>query len=162
MLEFEHLVQVNDPADERFSDLTRAQLWQGLVLRARFPQKFNQGLDCQSEALENNEFLRTIAAGESNFLERVKLTPEKEIHTQTVPGEGEGEDPLHAESRTTIEEPEQGYLFVRFRYRRELVDNSEQVDIAEHLKSAYVQVDRDAIAMIRVLAASELFDQSIN
>lgn len=160
MLEFEHLVQVNDPADERFNDLSRTQLWQGLVLRARFPQKFNQGLDCQSEALENNEFLRTIAAGESSFLERVRLTPEKEIHTQTVPGEGE--DQLQAESRTTIEEPEQGYLFVRFRYRRELLDNSEQVDIAEHLKSAYVQVDRDAIAMIRVLAASELFDQSIN
>jgi len=34
--------------------------------------------------------------------------------------------------------------------------------VAEHLKSAYVQVDRDAIAMIRMLAEAELFDQLIN
>ncbi len=53
-------------------------------------------------------------------------------------------------------------MFVRFIYRRELVDTSEQVDVAEHLKSAYVQVDRDAIALIRMLAESQLFDQPIN
>jgi len=34
--------------------------------------------------------------------------------------------------------------------------------VGEHLKAAYVQIDRDAIAMIRMLAESDLFDQTIN
>ena len=41
-------------------------------------------------------------------------------------------------------------------------DSDSQVDVGEHLKSAYVQVDRDAIAMIRMLAESRMFDQAIN
>ena len=102
--------------------------------------------------------MRIIEAGNSKFCEKVVLTPEQEIHTQTL----SELDQLQAESTTRIEEPEAGYLFVRFIYRRELVDTSEQVDVAEHLKSAYVQVDRDAIAMIRMLAESQLFDQPIN
>jgi hypothetical protein len=51
---------------------------------------------------------------------------------------------------------------VRFSYKRELDDNDSLVDVGEHLKAAYVQIDRDAIAMIRMLAESDLFDQTIN
>jgi len=158
LLEFEHIVQVNDLANTTITDITRTQLWRGLVLRARSPEKFNRGLQCQSEELRNNEFVRIIEAGDSKFCEKVVLTPEQEIHTHTL---SELDQP-HAESTARIEEPESGYLFVRFIYRRELVDTSEQVDVAEHLKSAYVQVDRDAIAMIRMLAESRMFDQPIN
>jgi hypothetical protein len=69
---------------------------------------------------------------------------------------------IEAESEARIEEPQAGYLFVRFRYKRELNEDDERVNVEEHLKSAYVQMDRDAIAMIRLLAESELFDQSLN
>lgn len=158
MLEFEHIVQVNDPPNKRVTDITRSQLWQGLVMRARNPGKFNHGLQCESEALRGNEFVRTIEAGNSSFCEKVTLYPEEEIRTRTL----SDRDQIQAESTTRIEEPESGYLFVRFTYKRELETTTEQVDVAEHLKSAYVQVDRDAIAMIRMLAASNLFDQSIN
>jgi hypothetical protein len=51
---------------------------------------------------------------------------------------------------------------VRFSYERELEESNQEVDIGEHLKSAYVQADRDAIAMIRVLAESKLFEQTSN
>lgn len=158
MLEFEHLVQVNDLTKESITAITRTQLWKGLVLRARCPEKFNQGLKCQSEALRENEFLRIIEAGETKFCEKVTLHPEEKIHTATL---AEMEQ-IQAESTTTIEEPEAGYLFVRFHYKRELVADTEAVDVAEHLKSAYVHVDRDAVAMIRMLAESQLLDGSTN
>lgn len=158
MLEFEHIVQVNDLSNSSIVAITRSQLWQGLVLRARNPEKFNHGLQCQSEELRDNEFVRIIEAGDSKFCEKVILTPEQKIHTSTL----SDLDQLQAESTTRIEEPESGYLFVRFSYRRELPQHTEQVDVAEHLKSAYVQVDRDAIAMIRMLAESRLFDEPIN
>lgn len=158
LLEFEHLVQVNDLNDDSINDLTRNQLWQGLVLRARNPEKFNRSLDCTSEALAENEFLRTIEVGDTSFCERVVLYPQEKIHTATI---AEVEQ-IEAESMTVIEEPEAGYLFVRFSYKRDLLEYDERVDVAEHLKSAYVQVDRDAIALIRMLAETELFDQMIN
>jgi len=158
LLEFEHIVQVNDLNDDSITDLTRQQLWQGLVLRARSPEKFNRSLACEAEAVTENEFLRTITVGDTQFCERVLLHPEEKIHTSTIAEVAQ----IEAESVTTIEEPESGFLFVRFSYKRDLEEYDERVDVAEHLKSAYVQVDRDAIAMIRMLAEAELFDQLIN
>jgi hypothetical protein len=158
LLNFEHIVQVNDPGDSRLPSISRQQLWQGLVMRARNPDKFIRGLQCESQPPDNNEFLRRTQAGDSNFCEKVILDPEHEIRTRTLPDH----DQIKAESTTRIEEPEPGYLFVRFSYQRELEVTTEAVDVAEHLKSAYVQVDRDAIAMIRMLAESRLFDGLIN
>ena len=158
MLEFEHLVQVNDLNNESLTPISRKALWQGLVLRARSPQKFNRSLECTAKPLGQNEFLRTISVGGTKFCEHVVLYPEQKIHTSTV----EEMDQIAAQSTTCIEEPESGYLFVRFSYKRELDEADQQVDVGEHLKSAYVQMDRDAIAMIRMLAASNLFGQTVN
>lgn len=158
MLEFEHIVQVNDPGNAGITSLTRNQLWQGLVLRARKPEKFNHSLQCTSEELGGNEFVRTIDAGNSSFRERVVLYPQEKICTMTITGLQQ----IRAESTTCIEEPESGCLFVRFTYKRELDTSDDSVDVEEHLKAAYVQIDRDAIAMIRLLAESELFNQSVN
>lgn len=158
MLDFQHIVQVNDLADASLGVVTREQLWQGLVMRARFPDKFNHALACQLEQIDENQFIRTIEVGDSSFCDHVVLTPQQQISTKSVPNP----EQIRTESLTRIEEPEAGSLFVRFRYIRELVDNDERVDVAEHLKAAYVQVDRDAIAMIRVLAESNLFDETIN
>lgn len=151
-------MQVNDLTNSGLAALTRSQLWQGLLLRARNPERFNPGLQCLAQPIVNNQFLRNIEAGESTFVEQVTLEPEAAIHTETISSLKQ----LHAESTARIEEPQPGYLFVRFSYKRELEVTTDAVDVAEHLKSAYVQVDRDAVALIRLLAESELFDQSIN
>jgi hypothetical protein len=158
LLKFEHIVQVNDLNNDSIVAISREQLWQGLLLRARCPDKFNHGLRCQSEQPVDNQFMRVIEAGDSKFCEKVILTPQQSIHTRTL----SEIDQLQAESTTRIEEPQAGFLFVRFSYRRELPESSGQVDVAEHLKSAYVQLDRDAVAMIRMLAESRLFDEAIN
>ena len=157
MLEFEHIIQVNDLSNDAIAVRSRAQLLRGLVLRAQQPDKFNQSLSYSYKPLSENEFLRTTSAGESSFYERVVLTPQVKIHT----GTGDSEQ-ISSESTAEIEEPEPNSLFIRFTYKRELGDSNSEIDIGEHLKSAYVQIDRDAIAMIRVMAENNLFDQAIN
>ncbi len=157
MLEFEHIIQVNDPDNDEIPMLTRSQLWEGLVLRARRPDKFNNSLKVTTDDYAEDEFERIIDVGEVRFRERVLLHPDESIHTETL----EEFDQIDARSVTQLEEPEEGYLFVRFSYRREL-DEDDSVNVGEHLKSAYLQTDRDAIGLIRMLAQSGLFGQSIN
>jgi len=154
LLEFEHIVQINDPDDPNIRPLTRAQLWDGLLLRARDPGKFNSALTCRL-AEENSEgFIRYIQAGDTEFREKVSLTPQEKIETVT----SGADQPIHAESAATIEEPAAGYLFVRFVYRRDMEDTAEGHMIGEHLKSAYFHNDIDAIALIRMLADDELLN----
>lgn len=157
MLEFEHIIQVNDPTSDDIPLLSRTQLWEGLVLRARRPDKFNNSLKVQVEDLTEDEFERIIDVGEHQFRERVTLYPDERIHTQTM----EEYQQINAQSVTQLEEPEEEFLFVRFSYQREL-EEEDTVNIGEHLKSAYLQTDQDAIALIRMLAESGLFGQSIN
>ena len=45
VLNFEHLIQINDPLNPLVDSLTPEQLWEGLVLRAEQPQLFVLGLD---------------------------------------------------------------------------------------------------------------------
>jgi hypothetical protein len=154
VLEFEHIIQINDPVDSSVQDLSRTQLWQGLLLRARDPGKFNSALSCRIENEFNTGFVRYVRAGEVEYREQVNLQPQDQILTRT-----EGRQQIHAESTTTIEEPAAAYLYVRFCYRRELDETPDGLMLAAHLKSAYVQLDIDAIALIRMLAMDNFLGQ---
>lgn len=158
MLEFEHIIQVNDPANGEIPILSRTQLWEGLLLRARRPDQFNDSLEVTNKEYAEDEFERIIKVGEFEFHERVVLYQDERIHTKTM----EEYEQIDAESVTQLEEPEEGYLFVRFSYRRELEEGEDSEEVGEHLKSAYLQTDRDAIAQIRILAGSGLFGEAIN
>ena len=158
MLEFEHIVQINDPDNDSIEPMTREQLWEGLLLRAKDPGKFNNGISCRVDKVTEDSFVRYIKAGETEFREQVSLTYQEKIETVTA---GDSQT-IYAESIASIEEPANGYLFVRFTYRRDLEDSKEGVLIGEHLKSAYVQVDIDAIALIRMLADDKLLAMKVN
>ena len=150
LLKFEHIVQVNAHGKPEIRNLTRNQLWQGLVYRAKFPNKFNPSLKCTFQEQKENEFIRTLEASNVSFYEKVILYPEKRIKTFTVAEI----DQLHTESNTSIEEPSADSLFVRFQYKRE-IEESRELDITEYLKTAYLQLDIEAIAMIRIMAEKE-------
>jgi hypothetical protein len=158
LLDFEHIVQINDPDDDSIKPLSRQQLWEGLLLRAKDPGKFNNGLFCRLDEVAENSFVRYIQAGDTEFREQVSLTYQENIETKTV---GVNQS-IHAESVASIEEPASGYLFVRFIYRRDIEDSKEGALIGEHLKSAYVQLDIDAIALIRMLAEDKLLVMKVN
>lgn len=158
LLEFEHIVQINDPQSSHIKLLNRQQLWEGLLLRARDPGKFNSSLSCRIEQVTDEGFMRFIQAGDSEFCEQVFLTHQEKIETIT----SGNDQSIYVESITSIEEPASGYLFVRFIYRRNLEDSREGQLVSEHLKSAYTQVDIDAIALIRLLAEDQLLEKKPN
>ena len=129
MLEFEHIIQVNDPTNGELPMLTRSQLWEGLVLRARRPDRFNSSLQVTTKEYAEDEFERVIDVGDAKFYELVMLYQDEKIHTQTM----EEYEQIDAESVTHLEEPEEGYLFVRFSYRRE-IDEDGSVDVCRALE----------------------------
>ena len=150
MLEFEHLIQINDPHQPQIPPLSRAQLWAGLLLRARHPGEFNDAIESRLEEVDATHFIRYLQIGAEELRDDVHLLEETEIVTR-ITHEG---SLLHAESRTRIEEPEPGFLFVRFTYRRDSANVEGQLNVDEYLKSAYLLNDRDAIAQIRQMVSA--------
>ena len=87
-MRFEHLVQINDPLMPLLTELTRDQLWRGLVLRAEAPTRFIAGLesatiDARRELSGVTELERTLDYGSFRVRYRVRLFPgqRSEIHT---------------------------------------------------------------------------------
>lgn len=150
LLEFEHIVQVNDVAQPELAVLSREILWQGLVYRASYPDHFNSALSCRIEPDTEHRFIRHIGAGELQLRDEVTLVPMQEIRT-LIDGHTQA---LHAESRTRIEEPAPGQLFVRFSYKRDSIGAEGGLNADAFLKEAYLQQDREALIIIRQMAAN--------
>jgi hypothetical protein len=156
VLEFEHLIQINDPKQLHIPALSIEDLWAGLLLRAKYPGEFNPVISSRLEAVTDTGFIRYIAVADAELRDEVTLLPLQEISTRIVPaGTANGEQAqFQAESTTRIEEPEPGYLFVRFSYRRDSANEAGGMNVDEYLKSAYVVNDREAIATIRQMIAA--------
>lgn len=160
LLEFEHIIQINDPDQPQIPPLSRQQLWECLLFRARHPGHFNPALSSRLENVSAVGFVRYLQFGKMELRDEVVLVPGLEIRTSTA-----GSDqPLFAESITRIEEPAPERLFVRFLYRRDSGNERgngqgsehDGIDVDEYLKSAYVQNDRDAVRLMREIARDGL------
>ena len=151
-MNFEHLLQINDPENPLVAPLTRLQLWQGMLHRVENPIPFLPGLEaCTILKREGNELLRELDFGPAVIQDRVTLTELHSVSFAIVPSEA------HAGGRLTItiEEPEPSFLFLRFAYETTLASNpnSEERAYIEYVKSAYHQSDIDCVSIIRTLAA---------
>jgi len=145
MLEFQHIIQINDPEDPQIPPMSRQQLWDGLVFRSKYPEHFTPALSSAIEHYTDDGFVRKLSFGEGHLRDRVILIEREEIRTTPA----DEQQVLFAESITRIEEPVPGYLFVRFLYRRDPPPASDGVDVAQYLKSAYVANDREAVSLLR-------------
>lgn len=150
-MKFAHLIQINDPLNPLLEDLSREQLWQGLVLRAEQPKTFVPYLD-RVDILERAEHTldRQLHYGELTVRDRVTLLPQQQVAYHVPPQKGIPESSL----TMTIEEPEADIFFVRFEYND---GASEAEDTAEAFyndfrRSAYKEADIDTIRIIRELA----------
>jgi len=151
-MNFEHLIQINDPENPLIEPLDRQQLWQGLLHRVENPIPFLPGLEAftilerQADAL-----LRELDFGPAVIQDRITLVDLHSVRFEIVPSE------THAGGALTIviEEPEPGFLFLRFIYETTLASNPNSEDRAyiEYVKSAYHQSDIDCVRIIRTLAA---------
>lgn len=149
-MRFEHLIEINNPADPRIFPLSRAQLWQGLVLRVEAPKLFIPHLDtCTIMARSNHTVSRQLKFGDLTVNDHVYYTPLNRIRIQ-VP---EQPDILASTLEMTIEEPQPDRLFVRFVYEDSALEEGPEAVYHDFRRSAWHESDIDTIRLIREMAA---------
>jgi len=148
-MQFEHLIEINDPLNPLIDTLTRDQLWRGLVLRAEAPQLFVPQLDeCQLTGRADNLVSRALRYGELVIHDRVTFEAQHTVRYD-VPAQG---DIPQSSLVMTIEEPQPDVLFVRFAYDDGKAETDEDAFYNEFRRSAYQESDIDTIRTIRQLA----------
>lgn len=151
-MNYEHLVQINDPLNPLSTPLSREQLWLGLVLRAEQPELFVLGLEgCKILSRTEHQLERELDYGAAKVRDRVALQPFERVEYVIEPT-----DTYVGGSLTmAIESPDDVQLFIRFTYRTSLNNAEDDADAArtsEIVKSAYREADIDTVRMIRELA----------
>lgn len=158
-MKFEHLIQINDPLNPLMDEISREQLWRGLVMRAESPTMFVPHLDeCTISDRTSGSFARKLRYGDLVVEDRVVLTPLQEVRYE-VPAQGE----IAASTLTmTIEAPCEGVLVVRFSYDDGLGEHLDEVNAMydEFKKSAYQEADIDTVRIVRQLAEQGKLDSS--
>jgi hypothetical protein len=153
-LNFEHLIQVNDPLNPLTTTLTRDELWAGLVLRAEQPQLFVLGLDsCTILSRHGDTLERELHYGPATVRDRVTLSPGHQVRYDIEATEAH----VGGSLTMTIEQPDPVQLFVRFEYRTTLpsaVQGSDDEQMTEIVKSAYREADLDTVRLIREYAGN--------
>lgn len=155
-MNFEHIIQINDPLNPLVESMTREQLWEGLVLRAEQPQLFVLGLDsCTILERTDSTLERELHYGNATVRDRVTLTPTQSVRYDILATESY----VGGSLTMTIEQPDALQLFLRFEYRTTLptADSEDARRTSEIVKSAYRESDIDTVRLIRqfVLAPNE-------
>jgi hypothetical protein len=151
-LNFEHLIQVNDPLNPLVTPLTRAQLWEGLMLRVEQPQLFVIGLDSGTIVSRTGSTLeRELHYGHATVRDRVTLDSQISVRYDILATESY----VGGSLTITIEQPDDLQLFLRFAYRTTLpaADTKDARQTEEIVKSAYREADIDTVRLIRQFAA---------
>ena len=155
-LRFEHLVEINDPADPRLTPMTRAQLWRGLQIRAECPKTFVPWLDdCEITRIDDLSLLRTLHFGAQTVREHVHFDCMNSVKYETI----EQDADVAFRLAMVIEEPEPEHLFVRFTYEAHSPTHRDSDPHAGAINEAYRLADIDTIFRIRQLADSGVLDE---
>ena len=152
-MHFEHLVEINDRENPLVPDLTREELWFGLLCRAEDPRPFLPGLDsCRIIERSESGLVRDLHFGTTVIRDKVTLSPMQWIRFESEANAQHAGGML----TITIEEPEGADLFLRFEYRTSLADGRADhgVKVSEYVKSAYHQSDIETVRVIRMIAES--------
>jgi hypothetical protein len=147
-LNFEHLIQVNDPLNPFVDTMTREQLWDGLVLRAEQPQLFVLGLDsCTILSRTESTIERELHYGHATVRDRVTLMPNESVRYDILATEAH----VGGSLTMSIEQPDELQLFLRFEYRTTLPAalDADSRQTEEIVKSAYRESDIDTVRLIR-------------
>lgn len=150
-MQYEHLVQINDPLNPLLETLTPEQVWAGLLLRAEQPQLFVTGLEsCTILSRDGDTFERELSYGPASVRDRVTLVRGESVRYDIVATENY----VGGSLTMTIEQPDPAQLFVRFKYETTLQANEGGDDkrTLEIVKSAYREADIDTVKLIREFA----------
>lgn len=152
-MQYEHLIEVNDPLNPLLGTLSREQLWRGLVLRAEQPGLFVLGLDeCIIHNREDSTLERELRYGQAVVRDRVTLSPMDHVRYETAATD----EHVGGSLVMAIEALSETHLFIRFTYSTTLPENNGSNDprYSEFVKSAYREADIDTVQRIREYAQS--------
>jgi len=148
-LNFEHVLPINLADTPNTPPLTRAQLWEGLILRAEQPQLFIIGLErCIIHARTSDTLERELRYGEKAVVrDRVTLTPPECVRYDIQAADGE----ISGSLTMRIEEDCKHQLFLRFTYQTTLsaIVTQDAHLTEEIIKEAYRASDHDTVRLIR-------------
>lgn len=153
-MQFEHLVEVNDPETPEIPDLQAEEVWFGLLCRAENPRPFLPGLEtCEILSREENQLTRRLDFGQVNVHDTVVWQAMEWIRFESAATE------THPGGTLTIriEQPvaASAALFLRFTYCTGLhEEEGGEVRYTEYVRSAYHASDLDTVRVIRMIAAS--------
>ncbi len=154
-MDFEHLIQINDPLNPLLTPVTRNQLWRGLVERAEDPVPFTEGLDACRHVNRDGQILeRELCFGSTLIRDRVVFVVAEAIHFLV-----EESDSFAASSlEIRIEEPAAEQLYLRFTYQsaQQKTPEAGQEEVEEFVRQAYYKADLDTVSRIRKLAEQGL------
>lgn len=154
-MRFEHLIEINSPAQSVQTVVpafTREQLWRGLMVRVREPQRFPMGPEgCDCREAEPGLYRRTVRFGPHEFHDEVQAVPQAslvftpEAHGDTIP----------VRLTITIEEPRAGQMVLRFVYEPLGEPGAEEAYYSEYRHNAWLHNDRDMVRTLRQWLSDE-------
>lgn len=152
-MKFEHVIAINDPDNPLVADLTRDQVWFGLLYRVEDPRPFLPGLDaCTILERGEDSLLRALRFGQVVIHDQVFLEAFEAVTFESRA------TPQHAGGslRISIEEPNENELILRFVYRTTLPESESDPEgaYAGFVKAAYHSSDLDTVRVIREIAES--------
>lgn len=156
-MRFEHLIEINSPlatVQMAVPVFTREQLWRGLMIRVRFPQRFPNGPE-SCEVMQTGPELvsRVLHFGPHVLHDEVHITPGERLQfTPRAHGES---TPIRL--TVAIEEPQAGQMVLRFIYEAVAELSQEEALYSGYRHSAWLHHDRDMVGTLRQwLAQGEL------
>lgn len=148
-MRFEHVIEINaaDPVVRAMMPtFSRDQLWRGLMLRVRAPERFPNG-PAAAECTDVAEGLtrRVLHFGPHTLRDEVHVEPGRRL--QFTP-ESHGElAPIRL--TITVEEPVAGQLVLRFVYEALAELSAEEAFYSGYRHNAWLHNDRDMVGVLR-------------
>lgn len=152
-MRFEHIVTINDPDMPLVADLSREQVWSGLMHRVEDAVPFLPGLDRCLILTRGDGFVeRELHFGAARIRDRALYVENDWVCFETAASA------QHGGGRLTIriEEPDSGWLVLRFIYEtvHAVGEEAENAAYEDFLRQAYEAADIDTVHVIRTLTAA--------
>lgn len=148
-MRFEHLIEINAPQKSVglvVPDFTVEQLWRGLMIKVREPQRFPMGPDqCVITELGDGLLRREQTYGPHRLVDQVQVDHHRAV--QFTPEAHGGTTPIRLTIR--LEQPQAGTLVLRYVYEAMATQSDEESYFNEYRHSAWLAHDRDTIRTLR-------------
>lgn len=147
MINVSSRINVNAPEESAGVNLSRSQVWDGLVSKARYAVPFVSAItECVVVEEQDDTFIREVVLQGEGLQEMVILTHEQQVEFVRLSGSARGI------IKNVIEEQD-GELYLRFTFAFSLpgvaAGSEKEVEFAEKMQKSYLGAVRSTLQTIR-------------